>query len=139
MHMKYCIFLFLYSWSSLGYSLCAQDIPLLAIADSVVAEQIYANIEQKDIPGDKTEDSEALHFQFDTDKEGQSRILIHLSDSVQLLTISAYNLMGESKEAVREQALNPGFYEFALPKNASESLNYWQVSMEGQKVISFIR
>jgi hypothetical protein len=137
--MKYCIFLFLYSLWSLSYSVYAQDTPLLAIADSVVTEQIHANIEKKKIPEDKVKDSEVLHFQFDTDKEGQSKILIHLSDSVQLLTISAYNLMGESKEAVREQALNPGFYEFALPKNSSESLNYWQVSMEGQKVISFIR
>ncbi|MEK6476131.1 hypothetical protein WJR50_01310 [Catalinimonas sp. 4WD22] len=123
----------------MSYSVYAQDTPLLAIADSVVTEQIHASIEKKKIPEDKVKDSEVLHFQFDTDKEGQSRILIHLSDSVQLLTISAYNLMGESKEAVREQALNPGFYEFALPKNSSESLNYWQVSMEGQKVISFIR
>lgn len=137
MHMKYCIFLFLYSLSSISYSLYAQDIPLLAIADSIVTEPVHANIEKREIPEDK--DSEVLHFQFDTDKEGQSRILIHLSDSVQLLTISAYNLMGESKEAVREQALHPGFYEFALPKNSSKSLNYWQVSMEGRKVISFIR
>ncbi|MDF9800393.1 hypothetical protein OKW21_005656 [Catalinimonas alkaloidigena] len=135
--MKYCIFLFLYILMSSSYRLFAQDMPLLAIADSVVTEYTPTSIKKKEVTKAKVEDSRTLHFQLDTDKEGAPKILLHLSDSVQLLTISTYNLMGESKEAVREHKLNPGFYEFTLP--FAESLNYWQVSMEGKKVISFIR
>lgn len=137
--MKYSLFIFLCFW----IFTCANKNQAAAshefvVTDSLVNEQSHKIIK---VPEKKDEKMEAdkLHFQLDTDTSGQSKILIHLSDTVSLLTISAYNLMGESKEAVRQNTLDPGFYEFDLPKNNTESLKYWQVSMEGEKVISFIR
>lgn len=140
--MKYYLFIFL-CFSLLGSShfLYGQDHSLMALADSTTNKQVQRDTnEQKDIShAEQSNPKDALHFQLDTDHNGKPVVLIHVKDTVGLLTISAHDLMGESREVIYEHKLSQGFYEFTLPKIPRESLKYWQVSTDGQRVISFIR
>ncbi|WKN33006.1 hypothetical protein PZB74_06570 [Porifericola rhodea] len=108
-------------------------------ADSVVRKTEVGFIEKPTTEVKTLESKETLHFQLDINSEGQPIILVHLTETADLITVSAHDLVGRSTEVLREQELRAGFYEFALPAKTSESLKYWQVSVNGKRIISFIR
>ncbi len=144
MHMKLSVFIFLcfsFYYCSVQLVQAQDNNTWLALADSTVriqtSERALKNIDETTLESPISKDF--LHFQLDTTPSGSALLLLHLKDSVNLLTISAHDMMGISVELIRENQLNQGFYEFALPKSPSESLKYWQVSMDGQKVVSFIK
>lgn len=119
--------------------LYAQDQSLLALADSATSEQLQQSVDKKEDTSLLRYSKDAIHFQLDTDQTGKPIVLIHIQDTVGLLTIIAHDLIGKSQEVIRKHKLSQGFYEFALPKVSSESLKYWQIKADGQRVISFIR
>ncbi|WPP48247.1 hypothetical protein [Catalinimonas niigatensis] len=113
----------------------------MALADSTKNGELQRHINRKENASllEEPNPKEAIHFQLDTDQNGKPVVLIHIQDTIGLLTISAHDLMGRSKEVIREHKLGQGFYEFTLPKVPLESLKYWQINTDGQRVISFIR
>lgn len=138
--MKFSLFIFLcFCLLGSAHALYGQAQSLVAFADSITYQQEHKH-EKKDALLNKQPDlKETLHFQLDTDANGQPLLLIYLKDTVGLLTISAHNPTGASQEVICKHELGKGFYEFVLPKAPAESLKYWQVSMDGQRVISFIK
>jgi hypothetical protein len=140
MYMKLPIFIFL-CFLLLDIHILYGQVSLIALADSTANKQEYkhGNAKEEVLLLKQANSKKKLHFQLDTDSIGRTVVLIHLKDTADILIISAHDFMGRSQEVIREPKLKQGFYEFALSKVPQESLKYWQISMDGQRVISFIR
>lgn len=81
-----------------------------------------------------------IKFEYQIHKgSNENTLMLHLKDKASLVAVHAYDNFGNSKLVLKKYALNEGFYSFELPIRAGEAIRHWELQLEGQRVVSFIK